>query len=396
MLTRCAKCLYWSNHPLGITFDSSGVCSGCLVHEEKNQLDWVQRKIELKKIFESRSGQSNYDCVIPVSGGQDSFFTVHYAINELGLNPLLVNFNRNFNSKEGIRNLSILRSVFDADYRQFTIGLTLAKSIISCTLSNLGSLNWLWIAGQTSLPVRIAIDLEIPFVLWGAHQGLEQVGMYSHLENVEMSRRYRQEHDLMGFDEERILDFNPNFTNDDLSPIRYPSDLELHRSEVRGIYLGNFVRWDPTFQHEQMNRLYGYGSRNNVRAFWPYDNPDCPVYFGLNDILKQAKYGYSKATDQLTREIRHGRISRTVALKLEKKFLSQRPEGISEFARWMGVSEKTINLLLLQHAGDFSSSVLAGDWIDRPFQDALRNRFRGLFSNSTFLDSDYQNIGKGI
>ena len=110
MKFRCSRCLYWSDHPLGITFDSNGVCSGCQVHEEKNYLDWQQRSADLQGIFSSQKFQSKYDCIIPVTGGQDSFFTVHYAVHNLGLNPLLVNFNRTFNSKEGILNLAKLRT----------------------------------------------------------------------------------------------------------------------------------------------------------------------------------------------------------------------------------------------------------------------------------------------
>ena len=39
----CKKCLYSSEHPLGITFNEDGVCSGCLIHEEKEKLDWNLR-----------------------------------------------------------------------------------------------------------------------------------------------------------------------------------------------------------------------------------------------------------------------------------------------------------------------------------------------------------------
>jgi hypothetical protein len=198
---------------LGITFNDQGLCSGCQVHEEKDKIDWLQRSEELHSIFNARKLESKYDCIIPVTGGQDSFFTVHYAIHELGLNPLLVNFNRTFNSKEGIRNLALLRTSFDADLRQFNINPSVTKAVINCTLANLGSLNWLWIAGQTSFPVRLAIQLNIPFILWGAHQGIEQVGMYSHLENVEMTRRYRREHDLMGYDENDIFEFDSSSYN---------------------------------------------------------------------------------------------------------------------------------------------------------------------------------------
>ena len=337
-----------------------------------------------------------YDCIIPVTGGQDSFFTVHYAIHTLGLNPLLVNFNRTFNSKEGIRNLAKLRTSFDADFRQFNINPNVTKAVIGCTLANLGSLNWLWIAGHTSLPVRLAVQLNIPFILWGAHQGVEQVGMYSHLENVEMTRRYRREHDLMGYDENDIFEFDPNFSADDIASLSYPTDQTLLNSGVRGIYLSNYVRWDPTAQHAFVSQTYGYGGRRTSRAYSYFDNPDCPAYFGLHDILKQTKFGYSKATDQLTREVRHGRISRAKAINVEKRLISAKPDGIREFSDWMGVSTTTINALLLQHSSEFASQILEGEWFKDDFRSKFQDKVFKTLGSRRYLDNDYQNIGKGI
>ena len=68
----CTRCLYPSNHPLNITFDRDGVCSGCRIHEEKDTINWVEREGKLKKIldeFKNKDGNS-YDCIIPVSGGK--------------------------------------------------------------------------------------------------------------------------------------------------------------------------------------------------------------------------------------------------------------------------------------------------------------------------------------
>ncbi len=49
---------------------------------------------------------------------------------------------------------------------------------------------WLILAGQT------VVRYKVPLIIWGAHQALEQVGMFSHEHEVEMSRRYRKDHDL--------------------------------------------------------------------------------------------------------------------------------------------------------------------------------------------------------
>ena len=56
------------------TFDDEGVCTGCRVNDQKARIDWTERREELREIVEeyrSKDG-SNYDCLIPVSGGKDS------------------------------------------------------------------------------------------------------------------------------------------------------------------------------------------------------------------------------------------------------------------------------------------------------------------------------------
>ena len=78
MIKFCKKCLYPSTHPLGLIFNKDGICSGCLVHQEKFSLDWDFRLNKLKKIFKKYSSKkNNYDCIVPVTGGTDSFFIVH-------------------------------------------------------------------------------------------------------------------------------------------------------------------------------------------------------------------------------------------------------------------------------------------------------------------------------
>ena len=59
----CKRCLYTNKHPLGLTIDEEGICSGCRIHEEKDNLDWEERLDILKSIikpYKSKS-RSNYD-----------------------------------------------------------------------------------------------------------------------------------------------------------------------------------------------------------------------------------------------------------------------------------------------------------------------------------------------
>ena len=119
----CNRCLYPENHPLGLTFDDEGICSGCRVHEEKDQLDWHDRFERLKMIcdqYRSRT-RSVHDCIVPVSGARDSYFIVDFVKNELKMTPLLVNYNSHYNTRMVIRNLSYLSSLVGADFMQCTV-----------------------------------------------------------------------------------------------------------------------------------------------------------------------------------------------------------------------------------------------------------------------------------
>src|SRR5687768_558514 len=83
----CSRCLYSTSHPLGLTLDAHDVCSGCRVHEEKNTLDWTTRWQRLEAIvqpYRQKPGHS-YDCIVPVSGGHDSYYIVHLVKSRLGL-----------------------------------------------------------------------------------------------------------------------------------------------------------------------------------------------------------------------------------------------------------------------------------------------------------------------
>lgn len=396
-ILQCKNCLYRTNHPLGLILDTEGVCSGCKVHEEKDSLDWNARFKLLKKITDSYKlkNSNNYDCIVPVTGGQDTFFIVHTVIHELGLNPLLVNFNRNFNSGTGIKNLATLRTSFPADFRQFTISPIIARKVVRTTLANLGTINWLSIAGQTSLPVRIANELGVPLIIWGAHQGIEQVGMFSHTDEVEMTSRYRKEHDLMGIDEKNFFEFDPDLKPEDLSSLVYPTDQLLQRNGTRGIYLGNYLPWDPVVQHEFVREKYGYVGRRSNRSYYQFDNPDCPVYLDFQDFLKMKRLGYGKVTDQLVRDIRHKRIDKISALAIEREYLGNAPEGVDEFAHWLGIPPKNLNSLLLGHAKDFAHQILTENWRHELEDFRSSNGFSDGHGDP-LLDQDFTNIGKGI
>jgi hypothetical protein len=223
------------------------------------------------------------------------------------------------------------------------------KKVTKHTLREYGSIYWPCLAGHTVFPVQTAVRYKIPLIIWGAHQGLEQVGMFSHLHEVEMTRRYRKDHDLFGIEADDLMTDFSTLTEDDIWQYRYPDFSEIHSQDVRGIYLGNYIRWDPKAQHELMIKKYDYKTSQFHRTFDKYDHVDCYNYMDLHDYIKFLKTGYSKVTDHACREIRHGRLSREHAQRLVKKYETRKPKFLNEFCDWINIDKTGLEFILNQH-----------------------------------------------
>lgn len=408
IITYCKKCLYPSTHPLGITFDKNGVCSGCQIHEEKNELNWNIRLNKLKKIVKNyKSKNANYDCVIPVTGAGDSHFIVHVAKNILRLNPLLVCNNKYFNTEVGIKNIANLRIKFDCDALIQNINLDVIKKITRHSLMEYGNIYWPIIAGSSAFPVQIASKYKIPLILWGAHQGIEQVGMFSHLHEVEMTRRYREDHDLFGKDEFSLLNIDNDIKEEDILQFIYPDTKTINSIGIRGIYLGNFIRWDSVSQHKLMVKKYGYSATTLNRTFDTYNYIDCFNYSNLHDFLKLCKHGFSKVLDDACREIRYKRITRAQGLYLVRKYELNKIKNLNQFCDWIGISNNSLKFVVDRFKNKrFWQQTDIDKWIfngisknilktEKKINNFKVKNFKSNFSNKS-LKNDYIYFGKGI
>ncbi len=370
----CKKCLYSEFHPLGITFDKNGICSGCQIHEEKNNIDWGDKYEKLKSIvnkYKNRN-KTNYDCIVPITGSGDSYFIL-YIVKKLGLNPLLVTYNKYFNTEIGIKNLSNLRIKFDCDIVYQNINPISVKKITKYTFSEFGNIYWPILAGQTVFPVQMAIKYKIPLIIWGAHQGIEQVGMFSYHHEVEMTRRYRHDHDLFGYEDNQLINLSNDLNDSDLWQYKYPSDEEISKNGIRGIYLNNYIRWDPLMQHLEMVNKFDYLSTNFARTFDTFDYSDCFNYMNLHDYLKLCKHGYSKVTDHASREIRFKRLSRDQAIYLVKQYELVPPLHVDLFAKWAGMKLKGVDFIINQHRNkSFWRERDVNDWIFKGLSSKLK------------------------
>ena len=338
----CTRCLYPENHPLGITFNSFGVCSGCTVHEEKYKINFSEKAKEFERLVSNYRNNHNqyYDCVIHVNGSGDDFYVVDLVKNKFNLNPLLVTYNTQFNTKVGIRNLSRLTTELDCDHIHSTTGPDTIKKITKATLDLIGDMYWHVLAGTFTFPVQVATKFNIPLVIWGVNGWLDQVGQFSHLDRVEMSKKVRKEHGLRMLDAEELLGKSQEINEKDILPFKYPSDEQLERCKVRGIYLNNYFFWNSKKQTEYAIEKFGYETLEQNRTHNNYETIMCHNNAEVHDYIKFLKYGYGKATDHAVRDIRLGRLSREDGIELAEKYDQKKPNNLDIFLDWLNISEE--------------------------------------------------------
>ncbi|MDB5965689.1 MAG: hypothetical protein JWQ72_2189 [Polaromonas sp.] len=360
---QCRACLYDNRHPFGLTFDETGLCSGCVTHAEKTSLDWSARLAMLESLLKPhKARKGNYDCVIPVRGTAEYFKVLDVVKNQMGLNPLLVAFNSHFNSQAGIQNLDLIRDTFDCDILLKTQSPTTYKKIMRETLSRRGSVHWPFLAGHTVWPVRVAVQHDIPLIIWPFHQPTEQSGMFSYVDENEMTRRSRHEHDLMRFEAQDLVSGESLLRDEEILTSAYPSDRELAGASVRGIYLANYLPWDTRRYSEDMVAKFGAQAAQCPGTFDTYDHVDNLVYMSVHDAIKRRKLGYGRVRDHLCRELRFGRITRADALALEASYAQAfASEGGNaklkqQFFDWLGMNAQAFDWLMDYHFGRASEA----------------------------------------
>lgn len=340
----CQRCVVPENYAIPLTFDEDGICSACRVHEEKEKINWKDRGKKLKELLEKykKKDGSNYDCIIPVSGGKDSYYQTYLIKEVYGLNPLLVTFNHEMNTKRGIRNLANCIKTFGVDHIRFTTNPKTIQHLSKFTLQKMGDMFWHSHCGIYTFPVQIAVKYNIPLLIWGEQGFMDLGGMFSHYDMVEMTKKFRVEHGQRGYDWNDMISKEHDIKQQDLFWAVYPSDEEIERVGVRGIYMGNFIPWNHKKQTELMIEKYGFESGPPHRSFNLYENVEDHVSNGLNDYLKFLKFGYGRATDHASIDIRWGRMTRDEGIAMVKKYDRQEPYDIEIYMKYTGLTKKEI------------------------------------------------------
>ncbi len=341
----CARCLYPANAKPTIIFDDEGVCSGCRYHESRGGLEigWEERQEMLQEILDEAKALAKergnpHDCIVPVSGGKDSHFQVWVLQEKYGMNPLMVHFNHVFNAPSGLRNLSNLAEKSGADLICYHAGVASVRKISRYMLERVGDLTWHYHAGIRTVPFQVAVQHNIPLIVWGEHGFAELTGLVTLEDFVEYTKWSRKEHDMRGVEAHELIG-QAGITEHDIAPYVFPEDEDIERTEVRGIYLSNFFDWNAKSQGEKMIETWDFGTIafERDRTFNLYAKIDDHAN-DVHDYLKYLKFGYGRATDDASMEIRHGRMTREEGMAMVARYDAREPSTLADYCDFLGIT----------------------------------------------------------
>ncbi len=352
----CKKCVYPASSAVPLAFDENDICSGCKTAEQRSQnlIDWDKRKKMFERLIEeykSKDG-NNYDCIIPVSGGKDSYYQTYLIKVVYGLNPLLVTYHGNNYTETGMQNVINMREVFGVDHIFFTPSIDTLKKLNRIGFKLMGDMNWHAHAGIFTYPIRAAVEANVPLMIWGEHGFMDLGGMHSYKDMVEFTYRYRHEHCLRGYEWYDMTDkglekLNKPYIKEGLSakeliPWVYPEDEDIKRVGVRGIYISNYFKWEANEHGKLMMEKYGFKPSPVPfdRTYRKFSNLDDMHENGIHDYMKYIKFGYGRASDHCCKDIRAGRMAREEAIEIVKNMDPKKPSDLKRWLKYVGMEEK--------------------------------------------------------
>lgn len=348
-------------------FSVDGICDACLSAEKKHKtIDWSKRREELAQVLDCyrRTDNSWWDCIIPVSGGKDSCYQAYSMKYEFGMNPLCVNFVPCEMTELGLNNLLFLRDL-GFDIIQVGANRRVYRQMARKGFFDLGDCCWPEHIGVFTAPVRVAVQYQIPLIVWGENSQFEYGGPASSRNNRFLDRNWLEQFQMLGY---RISDlYEEGFGQKDLLTFEYPADSELEAAGITGLFLGYYIKWDSIENYRKMTEL---GWNPNLDgpvegAYYNFENLDCKWIGGLHDYMKFLKYGYGRATDQLCSEIRNGRIERDHAIQIVRQFEGRLPRKyIADFIRFIDCTEREFREVLDR----FTSPTIFHKKIDGSFE----------------------------
>jgi len=335
-VTYCQRCITPATRP-NIELDADGVCNACRSHGSRVEIDWAARAAAFRDVVDHAKARSRgYDCVIPVSGGKDSTWQVVTCLAH-GLTPLAVTWKPPARTDIGAHNLANLVSL-GVDHIDYQVNPNVERKFLYESLVRHGTTAIPMHMALFSIPLTIAIRFGIPLVVWGENSAFEYGGTFEERQGFQLDgrwlRKYGVTHGTTAADW-----VSESLTAKELTPYFGPTDADLERAGTLAVFLGYYFAWDPALSLAVAS-AHGFKPRPEGPKIGFYDYADIDDDFiAIHHYLKWYKFGFTRLFDNLSIEIRNGRMTREQAVQVVRDEGDRVPaDDIDKFCAFTGIT----------------------------------------------------------
>lgn len=329
-----------------INFDENGVCDACnFVERKKNIIDWEERERQLNDLCDKhRKHDGSYDCILPGSGGKDSFYASHILKTKYGMHPLTVTWAPHVYTEWGWRNFQRWIHAGHDNYLMTPNG-RVHRLLTRLSMEMLFHPFQAFMFGQKSLAPKMSLLFNIPLVFYGENEA-EYGNPISNTDSALRDSAYFSSDDqskifLGGVS---ISNLKEKFGVDQNDLQAYlpanPNQLAEKKTEVH--YLGYYLKWHP-------QSCYYYAVEQGGFEASPERTPGTySKYNSIDDRIDDfhycttgTKFGVGRASYDAAQEIRSGDINREEGVALVKRFDHEFPERFAdEIFQYLSLSPK--------------------------------------------------------
>lgn len=356
-----------------IHFDEEGICDACKYAERKQTtIDWEARDAELRELCDKhRSTDGSYDCIVPGSGGKDSFYASHILKNKYGMHPLTVTWAPHVYTTWGWKNFQSWIHAGHDNYLMTPNG-RVHRLLTRLSTELLFHPFQAFMFGQKSLAPKMAILFDIPLVFYGENEAeygnpivdTEQAKRdWSYFTAEDQSKIY-----LGGVSVEELI-ANYGIDRNELSPYLPANPNQIHEKKIEVHYLGHYLKWHPQscYYYAVENGGFEASPERTPGTYSKYNSIDDRID-DLHYFTTGIKFGIGRASYDAAQEIRSGDITRDEGIALIKKFDHEFPERfIDEMYEYLSLNKQEFPV---------ASSQFEHPGMNRDYFDLLTDNFR--------------------
>jgi N-acetyl sugar amidotransferase len=356
-----------------IHFDEAGVCDACNFAKRKREsIDWVERERMLTELCNRhRRNDGHYDCIVPGSGGKDSFYAAHMLKYKYGMHPLTVTWAPHVYTEWGWKNFQAwLNAGFD-NYLM-TPNPRVHRLLTRLSTELLLHPFQAFMFGQKSLAPKMALLFDVPLVFYGENEA-EYGNPIGDTDSALRDWSYfaAEDQSKIHLGGVSVADLKTQFGIEqyDLQPYLPADPARIQEKKVEVHYLGYYLKWHP-------QSCYYYAVEHGGFQASPERTPGTySKYNSIDDRIDDfhyhttgIKFGIGRATYDAAQEIRSGDITREEGVALVKRFDHEYPERFAdEIFRYLSIPENEFPI---------ASRMFEQPIMDREYYRRLSDSFR--------------------